>query len=133
MEKRDNEVGAVIRMPAVSGGTRTILERLQERNNCPNALTMDYPNANVYWNSGCDKQIHMVRIDGTKHRLLDDGNTMLITRLFSNGITYYNRVIYWTDGERIIEFSTITNSSKLFHTGSADGIRVVHSSLQPTG
>jgi enterochelin esterase-like enzyme len=131
--KKSTGAGALMRMPAVSGGTPTILEQLQGQNNCPNAITMDYPNANVYWNSACVKQIHMIRIDGTKHSLLDDGNTMLVTTTFSNGIAYYNRVIYWTDGNKIIEFSVITNSSKEFYIGSAYGIRVVRSSLQPTG
>ncbi len=131
MERIDATVGALIRRPAVRGGTPTILEQVQT--SCPNAMTMDYQNANVYWNSACLKQIHMIRIDGTKHTLLDDGNTMLVTTTFSNGIAYYDRVVYWTDGKRIIEFSTITNHSKEFYVASAYGIRVVHSSVQPTG
>ena len=129
MEKR-NTVGALFRMPAVSGGTPTVID---QDSSCPEAITMDYPNASVYWNSACNKQIHMVTIDGTKHSRLDDGNTMLVTTTFSNGIAFYNRIIYWTDGNKIIEFSTITNRSKVVYAGSADGIRVVHSSVQPTG
>ena len=79
----------------------------------------------------------MIRIDGTKHSRLDDGNNMNRANTHSNGIAYYNGVVYWTDGERIIRFNTTTNRSDVFHNASdfADigGIRIVHSSLQPTG
>ena len=96
-------------------------------------ITMDYLNANVYWNYGCSKQIHMIRIDGTKHSRLDDGNNMNRANTHSNGIAYYNGVVYWTDGERIISFNTTTNVSDELYMGFADGIRILHSSLQPTG
>ena len=131
MVRRNTEAAALIRMPAVSGGTRTILNEQQIM--CPEAITMDYQNINVYWNFACRRQIHMIRIDGTKHDRLDDGNIMIVTGTHSHGIAYYNGVVYWTDGERIIRFNATTSRSDIFYKGYADGIRVVHSSLQPTG
>ena len=123
-------MGSLIRLP-VNGGTQTVL--IEQHTMCPNTITMDYPNMNIYWNYGCRKQIHMMRINGTKHSRLDDGNSHIITNTHSNGIAYYNEVVYWTDGQRIIRFDTTTSTSDQLYKGFADGIRIVHSSLQPTG
>ena len=129
----DSSTNALVRMP-VNGGTQTVLN--EQYIECPNAITMDYPNVNVYWNDACRKQIEMIRIDGTKHKVIYDGNEMLITNAHSKGIAFYERVVYWTDTQRVFRFNTTTNSTDQFHTpvsGSANGIQIVHSSLQPTG
>lgn len=125
---------ALVRMPAVHGGTQTILN--EHNIECPNAIAMDYPNVNVYWNDGCNKQIEVIRIDGKKHRDIYDGNDMLIANAHSTGIAYYNGVVYWTDTQRVFRLNTTTTTAERFYvpsSGFADGIRIVHSSLQPTG
>ena len=133
---KGSTTNALVRMPAVHGGTQTVLH--DQNIDCPNAITMDYPNTNVYWNDACRKQIEVIRIDGTKHRHIYDGNDMLVTNTHSTGIAYYNGIIYWTDTTKVFRFNTTTNTMQqsAFYSprsGVADGIRVVHSSLQPTG
>lgn len=118
-------------MPA-RGGTQTVL--FEESMDCLHGLTMDYENMNIYWNLGCRKQIDVIKIDGTGHRIIYDGNDLVAANGISQGIAYFNQVVYWTDTQRVFKLNTPTNSPEEIYTGGfANGIRVFHSSLQPSG
>ena len=118
-------------MPA-QGGTQTVL--FEERMQCLHSLAMDYANLNIYWNLGCQKQINVMKVDGSGHRRIYDGNDMVVANAVSEGIAYFDQIVYWTDTERVFKLNTTTNSlEEIFSNGLAGGIRVFHSSLQPSG
>lgn len=128
-----SETNDLVRI-TVNGRTETVLNK--QNIQCPHAITMDYPNVNVYWNDACRKQIAVIRIDGTNHRRIYDGNDMLVANTHSTGIAYYNGTVYWTDTARVFKYNTTTKSNSRFHaplSGSANSIRIFHSSLQPSG
>ena len=124
-------INALVKMPA-HGGKQTVL--FEERTQCLHSLAMDNANLNIYWNLGCRKQINEMKIDGTEHRIIYDGNDMVVANAVSEGIAYFDQIVYWTDTERVFKLNTATNSlEQIFSNGLTGGIRVFHSSLQPSG
>ena len=88
----------------------------------------------VYWNAGCRKQIDVIKADGTGHRRIYDGNDLMVANSISEGIAYYDHVLYWTDTERVFTLNTISNGmEQIFESGAPNAIRIFHSSLQPSG
>lgn len=118
-------------MPA-QGGTQRVL--VEERMQCIHSIAMDYADLNMYWNLGCQKRIDVMKIDGTGHRRIYDGNDMVVANAISKGIAYFDKIVYWTDTERVFKLNTTTNSlDQIFSGGFTGSIRVFHSSLQPSG
>lgn len=130
-------VSALVRMP-VRGGTQTILSEGDRETPCLHALTIDYSNVEIYWNIGCQKEINAIKYDGTGYRLVYDGNDMVPSHMSaSQGIAYYDNAVYWTDSERVFKFNSSADAGipeRLYNNGQlTTGIKVVHSSLQPSG
>ena len=114
------------------GRRQTVL--VEERMQCIHSLAMDYADLNIYWNLGCQKQIDVMKIDGTGHRRIYDGSDMVVANAVSKGIAYFDEIVYWTDTERVFKLNITTNNLKqIFSSGLTGGIRVFHSSLQPSG
>ena len=127
----DSETDAIVKM-SVRGGTQTVL--YEESTLCLDALTMNYPILSIYWNLGCRKSIDVIKMDGTGYRNIYDGNNMIVANAVSEGIAHFKDALYWTDTERVFKLNTTTNNvEKILENRMPSGIRIFHSSLQPSG
>ena len=129
-------INALVQM-SVREGTQTVLTEEIGDISCPHALTIDYPSQDIYWNSGCEKGINAIKVDGKGYRRVYDGNNMVESHMVvSGGIAYYDQALFWTDSESVFTLNKSANvdsPERLVQGALAMGIKVVHSSQQPSG
>ena len=100
---------------------------------CTWPLTLDYQQQMIYWTDYCQYSVESLHINGTNHTTVVLGDSNLV--LFSNGMTQFEDVIYWTQpmGVYMKSGSHVTQ----IYEGQSDqiirDIQVVHPRSQPTG
>ena len=96
-------------------------------------LTLDYDHQKIYWTDYCDYTVESLDINGTNHTIAVSGEENLV--IFSNGITYFEGVVYWTQPMNVFMLSG-DHVSQIHESSSSQiqkGIQVVHPRSQPTG
>lgn len=113
-----------------TGSSHAILRR---NLSCIWPLTLDYRQQLIYWTNTCSYRVESLHINGTNHSIVIEDSENLVS--FSNGITEFDGVIYWSTPKNLYMKSS-GHVRQIYSSQSSVvlmDLQLVHPRSQPTG